>query len=74
MQREMLLGKSVEEDEEMDDEREYEPEKIMEERIVGRKKEYKVKWKGYLQTTWEPASAMKGFKVLKDYEKRLSKS
>jgi hypothetical protein len=74
MQREMLLGKSVEEDEEMDDEREYEPEKIMEERIVGRKKEYKVKWKGYLQTTWEPASSMKGFKVLKDYEKRLSKS
>merc|ERR1711874_600142 len=56
-------------------EEEYEVEKILDERKVGKKKEYFVKWKGWNRpedNTWEPMDSLEGSKkLLKDYEKRM---
>ena len=53
---------------------EFEIEKILEERKVGNKKEYFVKWKGWNRpedNTWEPEAALEGSKkMVKDFEKR----
>jgi hypothetical protein len=53
-----------------EDEIEYEPKKIIDEIVViGGKREYKVKWKGYSETTscWELASSLKGIRVIRYY-------
>ena len=59
-----------EEEEEEENEEQYEPEEILDERKVGRKTEYLIKWLGYEAAddqTWEPAANMKGTDALKKY-------
>ena len=53
----------------LDEEPEYEVERIIDERSVGKKKEYLVKWKGWgLQDcTWEPKDSLMS-ETIKDYE------
>jgi hypothetical protein len=56
----------------VENEDEYEVEKILKERSIrrgrGRRKQYLVKWTGYAKPTWEPASAMEGVAALDVYE------
>lgn len=60
----------------VDGEEEYELEAILRERYVrrgrGRRKEYLVKWAGYQEPTWEPASALEDTAVLEVWERRLA--
>jgi hypothetical protein len=44
---------------EIDGEAYYMVEEILEERVKGRGKQYLVKWEGYPDLTWEPASYLK---------------
>ena len=33
---------------------------------------YRVKWKGYEETTWEPATSFEDESILQEYNKRVS--
>merc|ERR1711962_288569 len=54
---------------------EYEVQRILDERQVGKRKEYFVKWKGWDSpddNTWEPIESLEGSKrLIKEYEKRM---
>lgn len=51
----------------------YVPEKILGNKIIKRKKHYLVKWRGYDETTWEPANTLKQDvpDMVNKYEKSL---
>jgi hypothetical protein len=51
---------------EVDGEEMYLVEDILEERGKGRRKQYLVKWEGYPDPTWEPASNLKHTNALKE--------
>ena len=55
------------------DEEEYEVESIVKDRIIrrgrGAQKQYLVKWVGYAEPTWEPASALEDVAALDAYER-----
>ena len=52
---------------EVDGEEEYVVEEIVEERGRGRRKQYLVKWEGYPDPTWEPASNLEHTDALKEW-------
>jgi hypothetical protein len=52
---------------EMDGEAYYIVEEILEERAKGSGKQYLVKWEGYPDPTWEPASHLKGNDALRTW-------
>ena len=58
------------------DEEEYEVKEILEDRTVrrgrGSQKQYLVKWVGYAEPTWEPASALQDVTALDAYERSFS--
>ena len=55
------------------EELEWEVEKIVDVRGVGRTRKYKVKWKGYPQMTWAPLKDLTGCKeAIEDFHKRTS--
>ena len=58
------------------DQEEYEVEKILKDRVVrrgrGSQKQYLVKWAGYAEPTWEPASALQDVAALDAYEETFS--
>ncbi len=47
---------------------EYEVERILDEKTVQKKRHYLVKWTGYAQPTWKPASAMQDVAALDRWE------
>ena len=58
------------------DEEEYEVEKILKDRLLrrgkGSQKQYLVKWTGYAEPTWEPATALENTAALDAYETPFS--
>ena len=42
----------------VDEEKEWEVERVLRERVRGRQRQVLVKWKGYLTPTWEPTAAL----------------
>ena len=42
----------------VDEEKEWEVERILRKRTKGRQRQVLVKWKGYLNPTWEPTAAL----------------
>lgn len=58
------------------DEEEYEVEKILKDRLLrrgkGSQKQYLVKWTGYAEPTWEPATALENTTALDAYETPFS--
>ena len=57
----------------VDEETEWEVERIEEHRGVGQRREFRVKWKGYPKTTWTKESNLTNYdKVLEEYWQRQS--
>jgi hypothetical protein len=56
---------------EVEGEAEYVVEGILEERGRGNRKQYLVKWEGYPDPTWEPASNLEDTEALDEWEKRM---
>jgi hypothetical protein len=49
-------------------------EEVLEERGKGRRKQYLVKWEGYPDPTWEPASNLKHTDALKEWKHALEEA
>ena len=48
----------------VNNEEEFEVEEIFDSRIRNKKLEYKVKWSGYHEATWEPAEALRSARLI----------
>ena len=63
------------EDQHMDEDNEYEVEKILDHRKKGRQTEYQVKWKGYSDkdNTWEPQENCHSLDLMEEFQNQRRK-
>ena len=52
----------------VDGEEEWEVERVLRKRVRGRQRQVLVKWKGYLNPTWEPAAALTNTEAYRVFE------
>lgn len=62
-----LLDLDMVEDQQMDEDKTYEVEEILDHRKKGRQTEYLIKWKGFSETTWETVDQFNETECIDDY-------